>query len=76
MDNDLWTQFSQTTDHFVNSYANLANLKVDSIRSIKTLNSIWMNIRDCIIKAAKEVIPHHKVTNNSTQRLPKPIIQL
>jgi len=35
-----------------------------------------MTIRDCIIKAAKEVIPHHKVTNNSTQRLPKPITQL
>jgi len=35
-----------------------------------------MFIRDCIIKAAKEVISHHKVANNSPQRLSKPIIQL
>ncbi len=76
MNDDLWTQFGQITNHFVNSYANLANLKVDSIHSIKDLNSIWTAIRDCIIKAVKEVIFHHKVANNSTQRLPKLLTQL
>ena len=76
MDNDLQTQFRQITDHLINSYANLAIIKVDSIRSIRRLNSTWTVIRDCIIKVAKEVIPYYKVTNHSTQRLPKPITQL
>ena len=70
MNDNLWTQFEQITDHLVNSYANLTNLKVDSIHSGRTLNSIWMFIRNCIIKATKEVILYHKVANNSTQRLP------
>ena len=66
MDDDLQTQFEQTTDCLINSYANLINLKVDSIRSIKHLNSTWTAIRDCIIKAAKKVISHHKIANNNT----------
>ncbi len=76
MDDDLWTQFGQTTDRYINSCAILTNLKKNSICSIKGLNSIQTAIRDCIIKAANEVIPHHKVANNSTQRLLKPITQL
>ena len=65
MDDDLQAQFEQITDRFVNSCAILTNLKVDLIHSTKRLNSIWTAIKDCIIKAAKEVISHHKVANNS-----------
>src|SRR6266540_5140884 len=76
MDDDLWTQFELTTDHFVNFYANLTNLKIDSIYFVKELNFIWTALRDSIIKAAKDIIPSYKVANNSTQRFLKPITQL
>ncbi len=40
------------------------------------MNLIWDHLRDSIIKAAKDHILHHKVANNSQQRLLKHLIQL
>ncbi len=40
------------------------------------LNSIWDNLRICIIKAAKDYILHSHITLTSSQRIPKPITTL
>ena len=65
MDADSWSQFDQASDRYINSIPTLARLQESQICLLKQLNSIWTQIRDCIIQTAKECILHHKVANNS-----------
>ncbi len=42
--------------------------------NITQLNKYWDILRDLIIKTARSTIPNHKVSSNSSQRLPSIIV--
>ena len=63
MNIDSWNNFASLTDHLSNKYS---LLKVDKpTLSIRNLNRMWNEIRDCIINAAKETIPTIKQIGKS-----------
>ena len=73
MDSALWDSFSTAIDDYTFSNFTLSGLNEFSIRMVQHLNSVWNNLRTCIIKATKAYISHHHVSPNSSQRIPKPI---
>ncbi len=59
--------FSIATD--TNTLANqiLSNITCSSIRTVRYLNSVQNNLRECIINITKAHISHHKVSFHSNQ---------
>ncbi len=76
MDVTLWDSFSVATDAYASSNPVLSGLKENSIRTINRLNSVWDNLRTCIITAAKAHIPSSRVNSSRLSHLPKPLTKL
>jgi len=76
MDLTLWDSFSVATDAYASSNPVLSGLKENSIRTIRRLNSVWDNLRTCIITAAKAHIPSSRVNSSRPPHLSKPLTKL
>src|SRR6266498_4487471 len=56
MASTLWDSFSVATDAYTSSNSTLLGFNDSSIHTARHLNSVWDNLRTCIIKAAKDHI--------------------
>src|SRR6266511_908311 len=76
MNNEKWEAYGQAVDSLCRQNKFLNCLEETYVQSTTNLNFYWTEIRNALLNAASKNIPHHFITNNNREAIPRELTDL